>query len=263
MKRRLKTWSRPADIWPQASLWGAKGVQPHGIMQGILGDCWFLAAASALGEWPDRVKALFKQQAFAADGVYDIDFYVKGKKLSVKIDDKLPTEEGGSLLNSRQSKEGAFWFVLLEKAYAKLNLNYASLNGGGGVEAFRSLTGMPVDTKNPEVMTDDALFDAIAAADGKNYAMTAGCSKDTGLGLVTGHLYTVLGAKKLSTGEKLVKLRNPWGMEKYTGPWNDNDAKWTDALKKEVGLTKANDGIFWMTVKGFKGVMASVEFAMV
>jgi len=41
------------------SLWGSKGVRPDGIRQGMLGDCWMLAAASALGEFPDRVKKIF------------------------------------------------------------------------------------------------------------------------------------------------------------------------------------------------------------
>lgn len=32
---------------------------------------------------------------------------------------------------------------MVEKAYSKLNLNYATINGGFGVEALRALTGMP------------------------------------------------------------------------------------------------------------------------
>lgn len=33
---------------------------------------------------------------------------------------------------------------MLEKAYAKLNLNYANLDGGMQYEAMRALTGYPV-----------------------------------------------------------------------------------------------------------------------
>ena len=31
---------------------------------------------------------------------------------------------------------------------------------------------------------------------------------------------------------KLVRLRNPWTKEKYTGPWGEADAKWTNETKK-------------------------------
>jgi hypothetical protein len=41
------------------------------------------------------------------------------------------------------------------------------------------------------------------------------------------HAYTVLGTVKLSNGEKLVKMRNPWGVEKWKGAWSDHSYKWT------------------------------------
>ena len=58
-------------------------------------------------------------------------------------------------------------------------------------------------------------------------------------------------------------MRNPWGSERYTGPWSDDDSRWTDALKEEVGLVEANDGIFWMELAGFQYAMSSLEVAMV
>jgi len=27
-------------------------------------------------------------------------------------------------------------------------------------------------------------------------------------------------------------MRNPWGKEKYEGPWNDKDERWTAEFKK-------------------------------
>jgi len=41
------------------SLWGLKGVTPAAAQQGKLGDSWFLSAATALAEVPDRVKKMF------------------------------------------------------------------------------------------------------------------------------------------------------------------------------------------------------------
>ena len=46
------------------------------------------------------------------------------------IDDRVPTMDNNWPVNARPSPNGAWWVVLLEKAYAKLSLNYANLEGG-------------------------------------------------------------------------------------------------------------------------------------
>lgn len=51
--------------------------------------------------------------------------------MSVVIDDLLPIDPKGDIVNSRPSDSNfGWWLVLLEKAYAKININYANLNGG-------------------------------------------------------------------------------------------------------------------------------------
>ena len=42
------------------------------------------------------------------------------------------------------SPNGAWWVPMIEKAYAKMNVNYANLNGGSPMQGFRELTAMPV-----------------------------------------------------------------------------------------------------------------------
>ena len=49
----------------------------------------------------------------------------------------------------------------------------------------------------------------------------------------------------LSDKTKLIKVRNPWGKEKYSGPWSDKSELWTDKFREEVGFKDSNDGIFW------------------
>ena len=46
----VEKWVRPKDLLDgkTPNLWGEKGVLPAGVKQGQLGDCWFLAAASAI-----------------------------------------------------------------------------------------------------------------------------------------------------------------------------------------------------------------------
>ena len=75
--------------------------------------------------------------------------------------------------------------------------------------------------------------------------------KQNAVGLALGHAFTVLGTKQLSNGAKLVHVRNPWGKEKYHGPWSDASDLWTPELKQEAGLTVADDGEFFIDIDTF------------
>lgn len=63
-------------------------------------------------------------------------------------------------VNSKPSKHGgAWWLVILEKAMAKLNINYVGINGGTPGEALRAMTNMPVTNFPSDSMTDDFLWE--------------------------------------------------------------------------------------------------------
>ena len=61
--------------------------------------------------------------------------------------------------------------------------------------------------------------------------MAAGCLK-AHASLVVGHAYSLLAAYDLDGGPTVLKMRNPWGTEQYTGPYNDKDSLWTEAQKE-------------------------------
>lgn len=66
------------------------------------------------------------------------------------------------------------------------------------------------------------------------YPMSAGCCSAYGGapdGLQNAHAYTVLDVLILK-GEHVIRLRNPWSKEGYSGAWSDKDPRWTPALLK-------------------------------
>lgn len=69
-------------------------------------------------------------------------------------------------------------------------------------------------------------------------------------GLQNAHAYTLLDVMEVQ-GTKLAKMRNPWSREGYSGEWSDSDPRWTPSLLKQVGHTKANDGVFFMPFHNF------------
>ena len=115
-------------------------------------------------------------------------------------------------------------------------------------------------------MTVDALWKELTSHDGKNDIMNTNAEGTTDTiqvanGITTAHAYTVLGTKKLSNGVRLVKMRNPWGSELYKGDWGDSSSKWTDALAKEVGLVKKDDGVFYMSIEDYKTTFAETQIS--
>jgi len=50
---------------------------------------------------------------------------------------------------------------------------------------------------------------------------------------------------------RLLKLRNPWGKEEWTGSWSDHSMLWTDKLRAQVGSTIGEDGTFCISLEDY------------
>ena len=66
-----------------------------------------------------------------------------GKPYSIYIDDQLPTLPDGKYLGAQPTADGAVWPMILEKAYAKMFVNYTQLGYGWAYEAIRTLSNKP------------------------------------------------------------------------------------------------------------------------
>lgn len=82
--------------------------------------------------------------------------------------------------------------------------------------------------------------------------ITIGCFGGGSNNLVGGHAYSFIRVLKLSNGTRLVQVRNPWSVERYTGPWGDNSSKWTDKYKEEAEFEKLDEGMFFMPIEIYK-----------
>ena len=63
------------------------------------------------------------------------------------------------------------------------------------------------------------------------------------------HSFVILQTFTLSNGQRLVKMRNPWGREMWNGAWSDSAPQWTPQFKQEVGFEANNEGTFFMSVE--------------
>ena len=86
-------WKRPKEIIANSEslvVYDREKLNACDIMQGTLGNCYFLSALSALAENPERVKRLFASSTVNPTGCYAIKFYLNGKLKEIMIDDMIP-----------------------------------------------------------------------------------------------------------------------------------------------------------------------------
>jgi Ca2+-binding EF-hand superfamily protein len=96
------------------------------------------------------------------------------------------------------------------------------------------------------------------------YTETGARPGKNGNGLVAGHAYTLISVKNTSKGDKLVKLRNPWGSMEWNGDWSDTSDKWTPEMQAEVEqLVQSDDGTFWMSFEDLVKHFYSINVCMV
>ncbi|XP_066034232.1 calpain-14-like [Chamaea fasciata] len=255
-------WKRPHALHRSPIFYAANRKQLD-LCQGLVENCWFLAALEALTFHQDILAAVVPQnQSFERKyaGIFHFQFWHFGEWIDVVVDDRLPVNEAGELLFVSSVDKNVFWGALLEKAYAKLYGSYEDLQIGQVSEALVDFTG-GVNTRIKLAEAPPALWDILTRATYGRSLM--GCQTHLGTtkvlknGLVAGHAYTVTGIRKVTCQygpENLVRLRNPWGKIEWKGDWSDSSYKWELLSPKEKILLrkKKEDGEFWMSLRDFK-----------
>ncbi|NXY87179.1 CAN14 protein, partial [Alcedo cyanopectus] len=263
-------WKRPHDLHRNPVFCAANRKQLD-LCQGLLKNCWFLAALEALTFHQDILAAVVPQnQSFERKyaGIFHFQFWHFGEWLDVVVDDRLPVNEAGELVFVSSVYKNVFWGALLEKAYAKFYGSYEDLQLGQVSEALVDFTG-GVNIKIKLAAAPPDLWDILTRATYSRSLMGChtglflfcfSCTQTTKVlknGLVAGHAYTVTGIRKVTCQygpENLVRLRNPWGRIEWKGDWSDSSCKWELLSPKEKILLrkKKEDGEFWMSLQDFK-----------
>ena len=239
-----------------------ENIMKEDIIQGGLGDCYFLSAVAALCTYPELIEKLFFFKEKSNENCYGCYFRINGIWKLVLVDDYIPCYgTWGKNFAFSSTNGNELWVILLEKAWAKLNGNYARVIGGDPHEIFEVLTNCFCEKIKFKKAKEDGIWSAFENAQKKGFLMTAGTSGDTfslsmeEVGLVPGHAYTVLEVKEVMTSngkQKLVHLRNPWGNGEWSGAWSDGSKKWTEDLKKLCNNHEdKDDGSFWMSFEDF------------
>jgi|TARA_B110000305_G_C19312046_1_gene574461 hypothetical protein len=153
----FKEFKRPKDLHsiakdtknphPTVSLFGkdfeSKGkLSAHDLEQGSVGDNYLITVIAALAERGKFIPAMFNQTKYNTEGIFTIRAYVKGRPEDITVDDLFPVYSHQPAF-VKPSVDGGWWLPLIEKAFAKVHVNYEMISSGTHAEAARFLTGSP------------------------------------------------------------------------------------------------------------------------
>jgi hypothetical protein len=267
-KKRAVAWRRPCQLVddPQFIV---DGISIDDIIQGTLGDCFFISSLACMTK-----SHLLEERCFVAQdierGKYTFRFLKDGVEELVTIDDLLPLSVYGKMVSAHSKTKNEFWVALLEKAFAKLCGGYDQIGEGGspadalaiicggkkvGFEIEKDLHKADHVWKELTTLhTKGALLSCYAG--GVNYE-----SIDIH-GIVHLHAYSILDIVEVNDNGhliRLLKLRNPWGDKEWTGAYSDGDSHWTAELIQKLNVVFDNDGVFYIELHDFMTEFAAVE----
>jgi hypothetical protein len=255
-------WADPGDFFEEA----AEYFDP---VQGALGDCYFIAALSAVA-WSRPYVIMQRNRAIGpgpSDFVDRIDFYSSGVK-TLEVSERVPlVKNTHAWIYARSSEAGEIWPAVYEKAFAKWKTNdstdepnYGPIAGGWPVQATKELTNLSGVTNTCSVLTADAIWTAVRSnclsyrtfspMTAWTFCQTPSPVDYTGTGIVGYHAYTLLGWAYVNN-TKYVVLRNPWGhngpvINGLAGNWSAYDVSFWRSIPLNAG------GVFAIPADTFK-----------
>jgi len=221
------------------------------IIQGALGNSYFVNALKFLACYPPYIKRLLVSEKFASKGLYTIKFYKLGRWRYVHIDDRIPCRQSGRVNFCRNGNPNETFAMIIEKAYAKLHGCYEAIAVGLVEKVLHDFTpSAGVESINLNslslVTICDTIWDYLESA--VNEKRCIGCSRfiadpqgenvSARQGITVGCLYQVMDIciasaeptedlDALTIGMVCVRNLQPSG-GRFNGRWSYGDSLWSD-----------------------------------
>jgi calpain-15 len=151
----------------------AAEITPEDIRQGYIGNCWIMAAISAVAEVESRIDDLFLTKYLSPNGIYGMQLYSLGVPFTQIVDDYLPIWDDYQPVFANVGFDGSVWGALTEKVFAKWYGNYEHTIAGWMKHAVSALNGSPVSEHWHTDYTKAAIWDILTSAHADNDIVTA------------------------------------------------------------------------------------------
>ncbi|XP_061165059.1 uncharacterized protein LOC133173991 [Saccostrea echinata] len=278
-------FARPLDIYPNGTFAGVCGVwNVQFPWRHFKKRAWFEAAVQVLSlavRYMEKVIPGYRncEQNFDEEyiGAFHFNFWRFGKWVETTVDDNLPVLDGKLMYCNAQGEPPEFWGALLEKAYAKFNKAYETIEYGDVLDALTDLTGVICEYFTPDVNPPEQFFYTLYSSvvnrslvvcwrnekrltrTGFNFEGKEDIASDLDNKRYL-HLVTAVTKFPLIDGREVevVRLRCFFpGEPKWNGKFSDRDAtSWLGVNKefneKYTPLKTKEDNEYWMTLNDFQ-----------
>lgn len=100
LSQRSAFFGRLSDYFPEASLWGSKGIDYLDANQGGGATCYIITAMSGLASNKGVVERLFVNKQKSSNGIYGVNLFIRGKPWTVVVDDIFLIDQGRNLFKN-------------------------------------------------------------------------------------------------------------------------------------------------------------------
>lgn len=276
-------------------------INPEDISQKSLGDCYLMAAVTALSEYPDRIRRLFLSKEANKQSLFALRICVYGTWEVIFLDDWFAVDPYAGYSSAFScTTNNQIWLMLLLKAWAKVFGGYLNISGGTCLEALTDLTGAPalhLDASSPTDEDTEHNWTLLVEAAEKQYTACVSAKKftevdeerkDPSTGIITDHCYAFVdcyqvffdpsiqqfvsldkGHFGISEVVRIVKLRNPWGESGYKQDWfQQNRSQISPSLlAKMLGLlasasTPKPRSILFVDYRDFSSLFSGLDICL-
>ena len=235
-------WRRSKNIFAEPHLFEGE-ISIKNICTGITTNSYFLSAVDALCKYPNLISKIFLTKKYDKEKCcFELVLFIDGGFQIIYLDDYFPCIKGTSVPYFSKPTTFELWYMLLEKAWAKVNGGYGNILVGNPSEIFRFLTGFCTERINNKLYDNKNYINFLKNCNESNdiiFFSTRNEDDVEEIGLIKDNNYILSNVVKIKDKNNeeifLFKLRNPILSEnKWKGDWNDKSDNWTDEVNKQI-----------------------------
>ena len=263
------TWKSISDYIKDYNIIKNSNISIDDIIQGNIGNSYFISALKFLAEEPSRIISLFdfkeENNKNKEINYFEVFTYINGYKSKIIIDDKFPfieNKENIELAFCRiNDKTNNIWPLILEKVWAKINSSYEDIIEGNVSDIFYFYTPNPIKIYHHDIKYNN-LFDKIKNAIDNDFIVCADINSQkenlllSKLGVLSNHAYRIIGYGTLldSNGNlyNLIKIKNNYEITSWIGDWGPGSIKWSDEFKRYLNYNPEKEkNVFYININDY------------
>ena len=263
------TWKSISDYIKDYNIIKNSNISFEDIIQGNIGNSYFISALKFLAEEPSRIISLFdfkeENNKNKEINYFEVFTYINGYKSKIIIDDKflfIENKENIELAFCRiNDKTNNIWPLILEKVWAKINSSYEDIIEGNVSDIFSFYTPNPIKIYHHDIKYNN-LFDKIKNAIDNDFIVCADINSQkenlllNKLGVLSNHAYRIIGYGTLldSNGNlyNLIKIKNNYEITSWSGDWGPGSIKWSDEFKRYLNYNPEKEkNVFYININDY------------